>query len=103
MWRFWRQCGVFQAVCVSLQSVNAAGCLGKQTGDHDTLASVCAGRTDRLPWAAVDFETQSTQRLLIDKSLWYIRNLPIEYKSVLDFYSAAGPLIYYVLAEPILP
>ena len=65
MWRFWRQCGKFQAVCVSLQSVGAAatiaaGCLAKQTGDHDTLASVCAGRADRLPWAAMDFETQSS-------------------------------------------
>ena len=37
----------------------AGGCVGKQTGDRDTLASTCAGRADRLPWAAKDFETQS--------------------------------------------
>ena len=65
MWRFWRQCGVFQAVCVSLQSVGAAatiaaGCPGKQMGDHDAPASVCAGRADRLPWAAMEFESQSS-------------------------------------------
>ena len=46
----WRQCGVFQAVCVSLQSVGAAatiaaGWLGKQAGDHDT--GVCMRRLRR--------------------------------------------------------
>ena len=52
----------------------AAGWLGKQTGDYDTLASVCAGHADLYHGRQWTLKLNRPQRQLTDEALWSIRH-----------------------------